>query len=49
MTDQGVAALLKDLKARGMLQETLVVWATEFGRTPHTGNGHGRDHHETAF
>ena len=49
MTDQSVAALLKDLKARGMLQETLVVWATEFGRTPHTGNGHGRDHHETGF
>lgn len=49
VTDQGVAALLKDLKARGMLQETLVVWATEFGRTPHTANGHGRDHHETAF
>ena len=49
ITDQGVAALLKDLKARGVLQETLVVWATEFGRTPHTGNGHGRDHLETAF
>ena len=49
VTDQGVAALLKDLKSRGMLQETLVVWATEFGRTPHTANGHGRDHHETAF
>ncbi len=49
ITDQGVSALLKDLKQRGMLQETLVVWATEFGRTPHTLNGHGRDHHETAF
>ena len=49
ITDQGVAALLKDLKVRGMLGETLVVWATEFGRTPHTQNGHGRDHHETAF
>ena len=34
MTDQGVAALVKDLKSRGLLQETLVVWATEFGRTP---------------
>ena len=32
-----------------MLDETLVVWGTEFGRTPHTGNVHGRDHHETAF
>jgi hypothetical protein len=49
VTDQGVAALIKDLRARGMLDETLVVWATEFGRTPHTGNGDGRDHHETAF
>ncbi len=49
ITDQGVAALLKDLKQRGILDDTLVVWATEFGRTPHTQNGHGRDHHETAF
>ena len=49
ITDQPVAALLKDLKARGMLDETLVVWATEFGRTPDTGNGDGRDHHETGF
>ena len=49
ITDQGVAALLQDLKVRGMLEETLVVWATEFGRTPHTKNGHGRDHHETGF
>lgn len=49
ITDQGVAGLLKDLKSRGLLSEVLVVWATEFGRTPHTGNGNGRDHHETAF
>jgi hypothetical protein len=49
ITDQGVAALLTDLKSRGMLRDTLVVWATEFGRTPHTANGNGRDHHETAF
>ena len=49
ITDQPVAALLKDLKARGLLDETLVVWATEFGRTPDTGNGDGRDHHETGF
>jgi Protein of unknown function (DUF1501) len=49
MTDQGVAALLKDLKSRGLLQETLVVWATEFGRTPHAPKPDGRDHHETAF
>ena len=32
-----------------MLENTLVFWGTEFGRTPHTGNVHGRDHHETAF
>ena len=49
VTDQGVTALIKDLRSRGMLDETLVVWGTEFGRTPHTGNVHGRDHHETAF
>jgi hypothetical protein len=49
MTDQGVAALVKDLKARGLLKETLVVWATEFGRTPHAPKPDGRDHHETAF
>lgn len=49
ITDQGIAALLTDLKSRGLLRDTLVVWATEFGRTPHTANGNGRDHHETAF
>lgn len=49
ITDRPVAALLNDLKARGMLDQTLVVWATEFGRTPDTGNGDGRDHHETGF
>ena len=49
VTDQAVAALIKDLRSRGMLEETLVVWGTEFGRTPHTGNVHGRDHHETAY
>ncbi len=48
-TDQGVAALIKDLKARGLWSETVMVWATEFGRTPHTASGDGRDHHETAF
>ena len=49
ITDQGVTALIKDLRSRGILDETLVVWGTEFGRTPHTGNVHGRDHHETAY
>ena len=49
VTDQAVAALLKDLKSRGMLKETLVIWAGEFGRTPDTGNGDGRDHHTAGF
>jgi hypothetical protein len=49
ITDQGIAALLKDLKSRGLLKETLVVWATEFGRTRHAAKPDGQDHHETAF
>ena len=48
-TDQSVTALIKDLKARGMLDETLVVWAGEFGRTPHAGKPDGRDHHPEGF
>ena len=54
-TDQGSAALVKDLKMRGMLDETLVVWSGEFGRTPMVennpalGRGVGRDHHPQAF
>ena len=49
--DQPIAALLKDLKSRGMLEETLVVWATEFGRTPfnNTADARGREHHNWAF
>jgi hypothetical protein len=49
--DRPVAGLLKDLKRRGMLDDTLVVWNTEFGRTPFTQgiNGKGRDHHQLAF
>ncbi|HEY2953356.1 MAG TPA: DUF1501 domain-containing protein [Verrucomicrobiae bacterium] len=49
--DQPVAGLLKDLKARGMLDDTLVLWTTEFGRTPITqGIGAlGRDHHPNVF
>ncbi len=49
VTDQAVAALLTDLKQRGMLDDTLVIWAGEFGRTPDTGNGDGRDHHPFCF
>jgi hypothetical protein len=49
VTDQAVAALLTDLKQRGLLKDTLVLWAGEFGRTPDTGNGDGRDHHPFCF
>lgn len=55
-TDQATAALLKDLKQRGMLEDTLVVWGGEFGRTPMQENREGkalqykgRDHHTEAF
>jgi hypothetical protein len=48
-TDQAVAGLLKDLRARGLLDETLVVWAGEFGRTPHSAGRDGRDHHPEGF
>ncbi|MBI4663574.1 MAG: DUF1501 domain-containing protein [Verrucomicrobia bacterium] len=49
-TDQPVAALLQDLKARGLLDETLVIWGGEFGRTPVAqGNSGGRDHSPYGF
>lgn len=49
-TDQACAALVKDLKQRGLLNETLVVWGGEFGRTPMVqGGSDGRDHHPNAF
>jgi hypothetical protein len=47
--DQPIAALLKDLKQRGLLDSTLVVWGGEFGRTPEAQGGKGRDHNNTAF
>jgi hypothetical protein len=47
-SDKPIAALLKDLKSRGMLKDTLVVWGGEFGRTP-TAQGKGRDHHSLGF
>lgn len=47
--DQPIAALLDDLKARGMLDETLVVWTTEFGRTPGVDGDKGRGHHSACF
>jgi hypothetical protein len=48
-TDQPVAALIKDLKARGMLEDTLVVWGGEFGRTPTAEGTDGREHHPFGF
>ena len=49
-TDQGTAALLIDLKRRGMLDDTLVIWGGEFGRTPMVQGGNdGRDHHNRCF
>jgi len=48
-TDQPVAALLTDLKQRGLLEETLVIWAGEFGRTPYAQSGNGRDHNNKGF
>jgi hypothetical protein len=47
--DKPAAALLKDLKARGMLDDTIVVWTTEFGRMPCSQGGKGRDHNPFAF
>ena len=50
-TDRACAALVSDLKQRGLLEETLVIWGGEFGRTPMVqgGGGDGRDHHPNAF
>jgi uncharacterized protein (DUF1501 family) len=49
LTDQPVAALLTDLKRRGLLDSTLVVWGGEFGRSPEAESGKGRDHHNLGF
>ena len=48
-TDKPVAGLLKDLKRRGLLDETLVLWGGEFGRSPEAQGGVGRDHHNLGF
>ncbi|MCS1407204.1 MAG: hypothetical protein M2R45_00361 [Verrucomicrobia subdivision 3 bacterium] len=54
-SDKATAALIRDLKARGLLEDTLVIWGGEFGRTPYAENNlkqekpAGRDHHHTAF
>jgi len=47
--DQPIAALILDLKQRGLLDETLILWAGEFGRTPFAQGGDGRDHNEYGF
>ncbi len=47
--DQPIAALLKDLKSRGMLEDTLVLWGGEFGRTPFAQGSDGRDHDQFGF
>ena len=47
--DQPIAALLSDLKQRGLLDETLILWGGEFGRTPTSENGSGRDHNHYGF
>jgi len=48
-TDQAIAGLIRDLKARGLFDETLIVWAGEIGRTPHSAGRDGRDHHPEGF
>jgi hypothetical protein len=48
-TDKPIAALLKDLKERGLLKDTLVIWGGEFGRTPTSEGSKGRDHHALGF
>jgi hypothetical protein len=48
-SDKPIAGLLKDLKRRGMLDETLVIWGGEFGRTPMSESGNGRDHNPWGF
>ena len=47
--DQPIAALIKDLKAKGLLKSTLLVWGGEFGRTPFAQGGDGRDHNQYGF
>ena len=49
LTDQPIAALLTDLKSRGLLDSTLVIWGSEFGRLPMSQSGNGRDHNPHGF
>ena len=48
-TDRPIAALIRDLKARGLLDETLILWGGEFGRTPTAEGSNGRDHNNHGF
>ncbi len=48
-SDRPIAGLLKDLKRRGLLESTLVIWGGEFGRTPMSESGNGRDHNPFGF
>jgi uncharacterized protein (DUF1501 family) len=48
-TDKPIAGLIRDLKSRGMLDSTLIVWGGEFGRTPLSQGDNGRDHHPYGF
>lgn len=48
-SDQAIAALIRDLQSRGMLDETLIIWGGEFGRTPWSQGAKGRDHHSRGF
>jgi hypothetical protein len=48
-SDRAIAALLRDLKSRGMFEDTLVIWGGEFGRTPMSQGNRGRDHHHLGF
>lgn len=47
--DKPIAALIEDLKKRGLLDDTLLIWTTEFGRTPFAQGGTGRDHNGGTF
>jgi uncharacterized protein (DUF1501 family) len=48
-SDQAIAGLIRDLKSRGLLEETLILWGGEFGRTPSTEGSNGRDHNNHGF
>lgn len=49
VVDRPISGLLTDLRKRGLLNETLVIWGGEFGRTPHAQNGDGRDHNNKGY